>query len=201
MAAVDYLTVDQVPIRALRRIFSRIVVTQNGCWEWQGWKTRGGYGRITHQARNELVHRFMYAWLVGPIPRGLGAHVPQLDHLRCDNPPCCNPAHLALVTGRENNLRAHTPIATNARKRHCVRGHVLPERPNARRGATREKRYCQQCSRDASTARRRDPNYREYMRDYLRAYHEERNRGPMREELLRRGRLAARAYRARQSKY
>jgi hypothetical protein len=38
--------------------------------------------------------------MVGPVPEGL-----ELDHL-CENPPCCNPAHLEPVTHAENNRRA-----------------------------------------------------------------------------------------------
>jgi len=50
----------------------------------------------------------------------------QLDHL-CRNRTCCNPAHLELVTGRENLLRGDTLAAANAAKTHCIQGHPLAD--------------------------------------------------------------------------
>ena len=57
---------------------------------------------------------------------GLLPHVSmlQLDHC-CRNRVCCNPAHLELVTGRENLRRGETYAAANAAKTHCPRGHPL----------------------------------------------------------------------------
>jgi HNH endonuclease len=42
------------------------------------------------------VHRLIWEWTNGPIPDGLG-----LLHA-CDNPPCCNPGHLAPGTSPQN---------------------------------------------------------------------------------------------------
>lgn len=88
-----------------------------GCWIWGGARHANGYGRISHQNKSKLVHRFSYEWHVGPIPTGL-----QLDHL-CRNRACCNPAHLEPVSGRTNVLRGDTITASNARKTHCPQGH------------------------------------------------------------------------------
>jgi hypothetical protein len=63
------------------------------CWEWLAStiKKRGGYGQfgIQRDGRNINVyaHRFAYELTHGTIPVGLLRH-------SCDNPPCCNPAHL-----------------------------------------------------------------------------------------------------------
>lgn len=58
------------------------------CWPWTGARDAKGYGRF----RSLLVTRLLLA----PVPDGL--HVLH----RCDNPPCCNPAHLFLGTHADN---------------------------------------------------------------------------------------------------
>lgn len=67
------------------------------CWVWTG-QTVGRYGRMRSSDGERLVpaHRVAYELLVGPIPSGL-----RVLH-RCDNPPCCNPAHLLVGTQAEN---------------------------------------------------------------------------------------------------
>lgn len=42
------------------------------------------------------AHRAVYERFVGPIPDGL------IVRHRCDNPPCCNPAHLVVGTTADN---------------------------------------------------------------------------------------------------
>lgn len=66
------------------------------CWPWLAGKTRGGYGRIKVDGRLELAHRIAYQLTTGEIPAGL-----KVMH-ECDNPSCCNPAHLRLGTQADN---------------------------------------------------------------------------------------------------
>jgi endogenous inhibitor of DNA gyrase (YacG/DUF329 family) len=68
----------------------------DGCWLWQGLRNKEGYGRFYGYGRYHHAHRYAYEHFVGPIPDGL-----ILRHT-CDNPPCCNPAHLIPGTDREN---------------------------------------------------------------------------------------------------
>ena len=71
----------------------------NDCWNWIArWKTTGGYGMIRWgpSHKKSMAHRVAYELSVGPIPDG---HV--VMHL-CDNPSCCNPAHLSTGTQAEN---------------------------------------------------------------------------------------------------
>lgn len=74
-------------------------VNQRGpseCWEWQGTRSTRGYGLFSYNGRSVRAHRFAYEHRVGPIPAGA-----EIRH-RCDNPPCCNPAHLEVGTHDEN---------------------------------------------------------------------------------------------------
>lgn len=191
---MEMLVVEHFRQRDLMRIFSRIRIdAQTGCWLWIGTNTTpGGYGRLKFAHRCELVHRIMYAWLVEPLPRGRGANIPVLDHFVCDRPSCCNPAHLKLVTNRENCLRAFSgPIIDNAAKTHCIKGHELPTAPN---DSKRRKRYCLVCACADSAKRRTDPESREVVLAWHREYHRQQWHGPRREELLKKAREAAHRY-------
>jgi len=63
------------------------IPSAEGCWEWQRSKARG-YGVVWLDSRQRVASRVAYEIHHGPIPAGY--HVCH----RCDNPPCCNPAHL-----------------------------------------------------------------------------------------------------------
>lgn len=65
------------------------------CWEWAS-GTTDDYGRIRFYGEHLKAHRVSYELANGPIPAGL--HVCHA----CDNPKCCNPAHLWLGTHIEN---------------------------------------------------------------------------------------------------
>lgn len=79
------------------RVRSKIAVSGDGCWEYQGKRLKaGGYGVIGIDGKLVRVHRFMFFEAFGPIPEGLF-----VCH-RCDNPPCCNPEHLFLGTAADN---------------------------------------------------------------------------------------------------
>ena len=66
------------------------------CWVWKAGCFKGGYGQFRLGKRKVKAHRCAYELSVGPIPIGLRA----LHH--CDNPPCCNPAHLYVGTEKDN---------------------------------------------------------------------------------------------------
>lgn len=69
------------------------------CWPWTASACKKGYGRFVAGETKVPAHRF--AWVitngVDPDPR-LG-----IMH-SCDNPRCCNPAHLTPGTHRDNSL-------------------------------------------------------------------------------------------------
>ncbi len=67
-----------------------------GCLLWTGPTDRKGYGIMSFEGSTRRAHREAWSLAYGIIP--VDMHVCH----RCDNPPCCNPAHLFLGTTQEN---------------------------------------------------------------------------------------------------
>lgn len=75
----------------------------SGCWVWQKWKDKDGYGMFRKQNSGaERAHRWAWQHYRGEIPAanewGGTLHVLH----RCDNPSCVNPDHLYLGTNKDN---------------------------------------------------------------------------------------------------
>lgn len=81
----------------------------SACWPWLRATVRGGYGYFRWGNRMGYAHRVAWELVRGAIPDGM-----RVLH-RCDNPPCCNPAHLFLGTHADN-------MADRQAKRRQVRG-------------------------------------------------------------------------------
>lgn len=79
--------------------FWRLVIRRgpNECWPWGGFCTDRGYGLFTHLGVRKLAHRVAMELTLGHEPGEAVMH-------SCDNPPCCNPAHLVNGT-RSANFR------------------------------------------------------------------------------------------------
>jgi hypothetical protein len=91
---------SSIPQRAVNNFWSHLSIAGlNDCWEWQAYRARKGYGVCSSGVKGvlEYTHRFSWRIHFGPIPVGL--HVLHI----CDNPPCCNPAHLWLGTNADNH--------------------------------------------------------------------------------------------------
>ena len=98
------------PNRIASRFWSK-VDKADGCWEWQGSRQKRGYGLFRIQGRLHKAHRAALAL------SGVEVSDEVCVLHNCDNPPCCNPAHLRLGTKGENNTERHMKGRT-----------VLPER-------------------------------------------------------------------------
>lgn len=85
----------QTLAQAIER-YTKPGISPDDCWTWIGSTDKDGYGHFDSNSKTIAGHRA--SWIVhnGEIPNRL--HVLH----RCDNPPCCNPAHLFLGTHSDN---------------------------------------------------------------------------------------------------
>ena len=128
------------------RLWARIKRTTdaNACWSWTGSRLADGYGHMSYKGRLYRTHRLAYECVNGPIPEAL-----VIMH-RCDNPPCCNPAHLITGTQRENArdvvLKGYHPSSL---KTECVNRHPFSdENTRIARGKSGSlNRVCRECER------------------------------------------------------
>lgn len=122
------------------RFMRRTVITEDGCWIWQGPTVKKGYGRTVVGSRVDgtrhsvSVHRAAYEEIVGPLPDDL-----TLDH-ECENTACWNPDHLTPQTAVRNKQLAAERATT------CRRGH--PRTPeNTYVEPKNGRRHCRVCER------------------------------------------------------
>lgn len=92
-----------------------------------------GYASVSYLDTNGgprqslYAHRVMWTHLRGPIPNGM-----TIDHL-CKTRNCVNVKHMEVVAQGVNALRSENPMAINARKTKCQKGHDFVVRPDGRR--------------------------------------------------------------------
>ncbi|WP_226623135.1 HNH endonuclease [Brucella anthropi] len=82
------------------------------CWPWTGYVSAKGYGRLRVGGRTTHAHRLAFSLT---HKRTLGVKEVVCHH--CDNPPCCNPAHLFVGSVADNNRdKAQKGRARTARR-------------------------------------------------------------------------------------
>jgi len=116
----------------------------SGCWLWLAARDKNGYGVINISGKMRSAYRAAYEDSVGPVPVGL-----ELDHL-CRVRCCVNPAHLEAVTHQVNQLRGNSVSGVNARKTHCVHGHLYTPESTYRRRFGKGCRICHNARRRVS---------------------------------------------------
>lgn len=78
------------------------------CWPWMRSCITNGYGQFSKNGKMKTAHRYVYELTHGDIPSGI-----HICH-SCDNPKCCNPAHLWAGTHAENMLDRDTKGRRNS---------------------------------------------------------------------------------------
>jgi hypothetical protein len=130
------------------RLWAKVKIRRpDQCWLWQGGRQRvhgklwygqiqdGGKPGVSHSSRSITAHRAAWLTTFGPIPQAM-----EVLH-SCDNPPCCNPAHLWLGTQADN-------AADMARKgRAKGRHNAIPRKPCLRCGQPCPRARRTYCSR------------------------------------------------------
>lgn len=93
MAVFDCKPLPTISKTAVRKFWAKVNKTPgqgpNGdCWEWVGARFKRGYGAKRVKGKVRQTHRIAYFLQHGIDP------YPLLVRHSCDNPPCCNGAHL-----------------------------------------------------------------------------------------------------------
>ena len=83
----------------LDRFWSKVDIRgPDECWPWTAYRHKDGYGRFQPGGRDvpkQQAHRLVHVMVRGPIPAGMSVRQ------SCDEPWCCNPAHVVAATHAE----------------------------------------------------------------------------------------------------
>lgn len=155
---MSYRDFSTVPITQslLTRLFSSIKIStehfykHDPCWEW----TKSRYIKTDYAQASVTVnktqfnvsgHKLFYQLFVGFIPHPL-----VIDHL-CRVHYCVNPAHLELVTHKENTARGMwiqrrgPALKTMCSNGHAMIGDNIQYGANKRNTISKIRRYCRRC--------------------------------------------------------
>lgn len=135
---------------------SKTVISDGGCWLWQGRLVPAGYGKVYVNGKQHPVHRLAYLTFIE------NADAPVVRH-RCDVRQCWNPSHLEPGTHRDNAIDClvrgrhksgkTSPAPMKARRNvrrkplppKCKNGHEYT--PENTRTTTHGTRRCLECLR------------------------------------------------------
>lgn len=115
-------TTEQVEAEKLSRFLSKLDMDSiTGCWVWTGGRDKPPlkpYGNFAVGGTDCVIkaHRYSYALFNGAVPENV------LVLHQCDNPTCCNPAHLFLGSHKDNTADMYAKG-----REYCTRGIARPD--------------------------------------------------------------------------
>lgn len=126
------------------RFLTKVAQAFDECQVWCGARSRDGYGQFSIGGELFAAHRIALAMVGKDLTSGQ-----VVDH-KCRNKACVNPAHLRLVSYKENNRENGGANQFRVSQTACLRGHSLDGenlyiKPD---GARR----CRKCKRAADAA-------------------------------------------------
>jgi hypothetical protein len=97
----------------IKKLYANVnVLDSNACWNWNGYKVKDGYGKLTKYANGKahtiFAHRLSWVSQNGEIPDGMvvdhTCHTADIDNCKgaCKHRSCINPAHLRVISFAEN---------------------------------------------------------------------------------------------------
>jgi hypothetical protein len=95
------------------------------CWPWLAGRNEDGYGVFHVSPERHVVTASRFAW---ELANGKRAPADKKVCHSCDNPPCCNQAHLWLGTPLDNirdRDAKNRRVPWNRGATSCKRGHAL----------------------------------------------------------------------------
>jgi hypothetical protein len=88
------VAIPQLSERDVQRFWVKVDIRgPDDCWPWLGAAGESGHGRFKIAGKLYSPHRISYTLANGDIDNADEFHGTVVRHT-CDNPPCCNPAHL-----------------------------------------------------------------------------------------------------------
>lgn len=130
--------------RDINRFMQKFILSETGCWEWQGAKDKYGYGAFQVSPKVVKAHRFSYFVLkerLWEIPVAKSVAQESVSHL-CDNNGCVNPEHLVVEPIAKNKRRSTDKVLE------CPRGHSLEENRVPWDYENRKHRTCATCKKE-----------------------------------------------------
>lgn len=135
------------PTELWNYVLDRCVVSESGCWLWEGSTTPRGYAVMNDEnAHRVYVHRWIFEQAHRPLEDG-----ETVDHTchhgalcsaknECEHRRCLNPAHLAAEPRSVNAAKQDRTWRT-----HCPHGHEYTE-VNTYRRKSNGNRQCKKCA-------------------------------------------------------
>ena len=142
------LNLPNLSPKTISRFLSGFEMPGQDCWEWEGYRTRSGYGVFSHSSmsgRDMNSHRYSFMFFRGIPPEGYHIH-----HI-CKNKACVNPDHLQSVSVKDH---PDEPYSINRNKKFCKKGH--PYDVENTYFDNRGSRNCKICHRNKSRKAYRD---------------------------------------------